>query len=103
MLAQKDQSFAHFPQEASHSGFRRFKFVTEFDNSRHHMPPLAHRKVARERNDVRAYVDEQHSTESNVFIDKSNNRSGNQPAALDSRQKKRIRLYELALGCQFLN
>ena len=82
MLAQEDEPFVHLAQEASDGGFRRLKIVTELDNSRHHMPSLSHRKVARKGNDVSAHVDEQHSAEPNVFIDKSNNRSGNQPAAL---------------------
>ena len=103
MLAQKDQAFAHLAQKASHRGFRRLQIVTKFDRPRHHVPSLPHREVARERNDVGAHVDQQHSAEPNVLVDKSDQRAGNQPAALDSRQQKRIRLHELALGRQFLN
>ena len=103
MLAEKDQPFAHLAQKACHRGFRRFDIVTKFDGPRHHMPALAHREVAQKRNHIGAHVDEQDPAEADVFIDKSNQRAGNQPSSLDAREKKCIRLHERALGRQFLN
>ena len=67
------------------------------------MPSLAHREVAGKRNDISAYVDEQHAAQANVFVDKSDQRPGNQPSPLDPGQQKRIRLDELAFRRQFLN
>ncbi len=63
--------------------FCRLDIMTQLNRPRHHMPPLAHREVAAKRNDVGADVDQQHSAEADVLIDKSNDRAGNQPSTLN--------------------
>src|SRR5208282_5631818 len=103
MFAQESEPFAHLAQEATDRGFSRGKIMAQFDRAREHMPPLTHGEVAGKRNDVGADVDEQHSAESDMFIDKSDQGTGNEPATLNSGEKKGIRLHERALRGQFLN
>src|SRR5271157_3413374 len=103
MLTQKNQTFTHLAQKSSDRGFCRLDIVPKFNDAWHYMPSLAHCEITRKRNDVSAHVDQQHPTETNVFIDKSDERAGNQPSALNSRQQKCIGLDELTLGRQFLN
>src|SRR6266853_3340743 len=103
MLAQQPQPLAHLAHKPFDRRLRRLQIVPNFNHPRHHMPPLPHRQVARKGNNVSAHINEQHPTQPNVFVNKSNNSPSNQPPTLNTSEQKCIGLYELAFGRQLLN
>ena len=101
MVAQKDQALSHLAHEALHSGFSGLDIVLQFRRPRHDAS-LPHGKVAEEGNHVRADVDEQHATKTDMFVDESNDRPGDHPAALHSGEQNGVRPDKLSLGSEFL-
>ena len=84
-------------------GFRGDHVGPQFRRAGHHVAALAHSQVKQERREVSGEVNQQHSAQADVVVDESNDRSGNQPAALDSRQQKRVGVDELFSGRQLLD
>jgi hypothetical protein len=86
VVPQENQTIAHLAQKSFNLSFRRLEIVLEFACSRHYVPALPDREVAKERNHVGADIDQQHSAQPDVLIDKANDRAGDHPAALHPSQ-----------------
>ena len=67
------------------------------------MTSLAHGEIAQERNHVGGDIDQEHAAEADVVVHEADERAGDEPSSLHAREKKSIRLHELAFGREFLN
>src|SRR5262249_36426138 len=67
------------------------------------MLALAHREVAQKRNHIRADIDQQHAAEMQVVVDEADDGTCHQPATLDSRKQKCIRVDEFVSRSQLLD
>src|SRR5437868_4107562 len=103
MLAQKLKALPHFTPKPLELGFGRDNIGPEFLRSNDDVPSLAHREVAEKRDHVSRYVQYQNSTESDVVVNKSHNRSRDQESSLYAREQECVRLHELAFRGEFLN
>ena len=103
VTAKKVNAFAHLAYESLDRRFCRDNVSPQFRRTGHHVAALAHSQVKQERREVSGEVNEQHSAQPDVVVDKANDRSGNQPASLDSSQQKCVGVNELLSGGQFLD
>ena len=103
VAAKKIEAFAHLADKARHRGFRGDQIGPQFRRPRHHVASLAHSEIEQKRCQVGREINQQHAAQSDVVVDESDDRSGNQPAALYSRQQKSVGVNEFFSGSQFLD
>ena len=95
LAAKKLNAFSHLAHEALQGGFRSHDVGAQLRRPGHDVAPLAHREIAEERNQVSGEIDEQHSAQPDAVVNESDDGAGNQPASLDSRQQKSVRMDKL--------
>src|SRR5271169_1065597 len=103
MVAEKVQAFAHFVPEAPELRLSSENVSAQFFRTQHDVASLAHGEIAEERDHVGGNVDQQHAAEADVVVHEADDGAGDEPSTLHARQKKSIRLYELAFGREFLD
>ena len=103
MSAEEIETFAHLAHKARDRGFRCENISPQFRRPRHHVASLAHSKVKQKGRQVGGEINQQYAAQPDVVVHKSDDRSGDQPSALYSRQQKSIGVDELFSRCQLLN
>src|ERR1041385_1966173 len=97
------QALAHLEPEALKLAFRGNNVGSQLRGAHHHMAPFTNREVAEERNQLGGYVDSQHTAKADVVVHEADDRTGDEPSALHSRQQESIGVHEAALRREFLN
>src|SRR5258708_3412745 len=103
MVAKKMQSFAHLAAEALELSFSSKQIGAQLLGPQHNMASLAHRGIAQECNPVGGNVAPQRAVEADMVVHEADDGAGDEPSSLHARQKKCVRLHELAFGREFLN
>src|ERR1700758_5276455 len=103
MVTQKVQPFLHLAPEAGELGFGGYDVSLELLRTHHDVLSFAHSEVTQKRNYVCRDVKHQDATKTNVVVDESYDRAGDQKSTLHTGEQKRIGLDELPLGREFLN